>query len=308
MDNGKEIVAQPGWREKLKVGRKRLVSYISFLLQAYPEIMADMFEAMTRQPAKRQRLNWVWNKNNLWTSDSEPNILATYILCAIIVASEITKSESFPIQTLSKGAICSVNLVVGGKTQKIAKSIASRNLHRGGFGYLPPKFTNVINLQKMKILPEINAVKEDFACCCWERCMASERTSWWRSISLRSWKRPAVSEWLFTLESANLWPRCPCHKVPTSFPCWSETFQSMWQILRGGWWRGEWCRCRCRAEENDKAMGMARVEGSYHNPGGWREGDGAILQALLATFLWKAVSKITSFSCSSAQVFWIPAA
>jgi len=28
-----------------------------FMLQAYPEIMADMFEAMTRQPAKRQRLN-----------------------------------------------------------------------------------------------------------------------------------------------------------------------------------------------------------------------------------------------------------
>jgi hypothetical protein len=76
------------------------------------------------------------------------------------VASEITQSESFPIQTLSKGAICSVNLVVGGKTQKIAKSIASRNLHRGGFGFLPPKFTNVINLQKMKILPEINAVKK----------------------------------------------------------------------------------------------------------------------------------------------------
>ena len=94
MDNGKEIVAQPGWREKLKVGRKRLVSYISFLLQAYPEIMADMFEAMTRQPAKRQRLNWVWNKNNLWTSDSEPNILATYILCAIIVASEISLRAS----------------------------------------------------------------------------------------------------------------------------------------------------------------------------------------------------------------------
>jgi len=42
VDNGKEIVAQQGWREKLK---------------AYPEIMADMFEAMTRQPAKRQRLN-----------------------------------------------------------------------------------------------------------------------------------------------------------------------------------------------------------------------------------------------------------
>jgi len=37
VDNGKEIVAQIGWRQKLKV---------------YPEIMADMFEAMTRQPAK----------------------------------------------------------------------------------------------------------------------------------------------------------------------------------------------------------------------------------------------------------------
>ena len=35
------------------------VAYISLIimLQAYPEIMADMFEAMTRQPAKRQRLN-----------------------------------------------------------------------------------------------------------------------------------------------------------------------------------------------------------------------------------------------------------
>jgi len=42
VDNGKEIVAQQGWRDKLK---------------AYPEIMADMFEAMTRQPAKRQWLN-----------------------------------------------------------------------------------------------------------------------------------------------------------------------------------------------------------------------------------------------------------
>lgn len=42
VDNGKEIVAQSGWRDKLK---------------AYPEIMADMFEAMTRQPAKRQRVN-----------------------------------------------------------------------------------------------------------------------------------------------------------------------------------------------------------------------------------------------------------
>jgi len=42
VDNGKEIVAQVGWRDKLK---------------AYPEIMADMFEAMTRQPAKRQRVN-----------------------------------------------------------------------------------------------------------------------------------------------------------------------------------------------------------------------------------------------------------
>jgi len=44
VDNGKEIVAQPGWRDKLKM---------------YPEIMADMFEAMTRLPqqGKRQRLN-----------------------------------------------------------------------------------------------------------------------------------------------------------------------------------------------------------------------------------------------------------
>ena len=55
-------------------------------------------------------------------------------------------------------------------------------------------------------------------------------------------------------------------------------------------------------------MDVARVEGRYHNPGGWREGDGAILQALLADFLWKAVSKITFFSCFSAQVFLIPVA
>jgi len=43
VDNGREIVAQTGWRDKLKV---------------YPEIMADMFEAMTRLPPnKRQRIN-----------------------------------------------------------------------------------------------------------------------------------------------------------------------------------------------------------------------------------------------------------
>jgi len=42
VDNGKEIVAQAGWRDKLK---------------HYPEIMADMFEAMTRQPAKKPRIN-----------------------------------------------------------------------------------------------------------------------------------------------------------------------------------------------------------------------------------------------------------
>ena len=34
-----------------------LITYLILHLQAYPEIMADMFEAMTRQPAKRQRLN-----------------------------------------------------------------------------------------------------------------------------------------------------------------------------------------------------------------------------------------------------------
>ena len=41
VENGKEIVSQIGWREKLKV---------------YPEIMADMFEAMKRIPHKRQRI------------------------------------------------------------------------------------------------------------------------------------------------------------------------------------------------------------------------------------------------------------
>jgi len=43
VENGKEIVAQQGWRDKLKM---------------YPEIMADMFEAMTKiPPAKKQRVN-----------------------------------------------------------------------------------------------------------------------------------------------------------------------------------------------------------------------------------------------------------
>lgn len=43
VENGKEIVAQNGWRDKLKM---------------YPEIMADMFEAMTKlPPTKRQRFN-----------------------------------------------------------------------------------------------------------------------------------------------------------------------------------------------------------------------------------------------------------
>ena len=44
VENGKEIVAQNGWRDKLKM---------------YPEIMADMFEAMAKlpQPNKRQRFN-----------------------------------------------------------------------------------------------------------------------------------------------------------------------------------------------------------------------------------------------------------
>ena len=43
VENGKEIVSQDGWRDKLKM---------------YPEIMADMFEAMTKLPSnKRQRFN-----------------------------------------------------------------------------------------------------------------------------------------------------------------------------------------------------------------------------------------------------------
>jgi len=41
VENGKEIASQSGWREKLK---------------GYPEIMADMFEAMTKVPHKRQRV------------------------------------------------------------------------------------------------------------------------------------------------------------------------------------------------------------------------------------------------------------
>jgi len=41
VENGKEIVSQAQWREKLK---------------SYPEIMADMFEAMTRVPHKKQRV------------------------------------------------------------------------------------------------------------------------------------------------------------------------------------------------------------------------------------------------------------
>ena len=58
-------------------------------------------------------------------------------------------------------------------------------------------------------------------------------------------------------------------------------------------------------ENYSKELNMARVEGRYHNPGGWREGDGDILHALLEGFLWKAVSKITFFTCSTAKVFWI---
>ena len=55
-----------------------------------------------------------------------------------------------------------------------------------------------------------------------------------------------------------------------------------------------------------KAGGMmARVEGEYHNPAGWREEDGNVLQALLEGFLWKAVSKITFFACSIAKVLGI---
>ena len=66
----------------------------------------------------------------------------------------------------------------------------------------------------------------------------------------------------------------------------------------------EWSRCRCRTEDTSKTGGMmARVEGEYHNPAGWREEDGNILQALLEGFLWKAVSQITFFSCSTAKVF-----
>ena len=48
-----------------------LIVFLILHLQAYPEIMADMFEAMTRQPAKRQRLNWeklFWVENkNKWS-------------------------------------------------------------------------------------------------------------------------------------------------------------------------------------------------------------------------------------------------
>ena len=67
----------------------------------------------------------------------------------------------------------------------------------------------------------------------------------------------------------------------------------------------EWSRCRCRTKDTSKGGDMARVEGEYHNPAGWREEDGNILQALIESFLWKAVSQITFFSCSTAKVFGI---
>ena len=66
VENGKEIVAQNGWRDKLKVkdfsifylNKIKLLPLKWFQFQMYPEIMADMFEAMTKLPSsKRQRLS-----------------------------------------------------------------------------------------------------------------------------------------------------------------------------------------------------------------------------------------------------------
>ena len=74
------------WRDGIA-----LIIYLLLHLQAYPEIMADMFEAMTRQPAKRQRLNWeklFWVKKTSdrwlclpWPWTLKISILRSCLLC-----------------------------------------------------------------------------------------------------------------------------------------------------------------------------------------------------------------------------------
>ena len=133
----------------------------------------------------------------LWTL----NILAT----SILGGPDITFLRASPSCVSAK--VSFVQLTLGwcrsGKLPQVYK--ASRNLHGGGSGYLPPKFTNVINERKMKILLKINAVREDVACYCWTS--AADRTIY----SLKSWTCLARTEWLITLELAILWPRSPCH-------------------------------------------------------------------------------------------------
>ena len=49
--------------------------------------------------------------------------------------------------------------------------------------------------------------------------------------------------------------------------------------------RRDWRRCRCVPENQARSETIARVDGKFHNPGGWREEDGAMLKALLENFL-----------------------
>ena len=107
---------------------------------------------------------------------------------------------------------------------------------------------------------------------------------------------------------------CLGHWAPSSCPCTNGTFRSMWPTLRGGWerdgnanllWR-DWLRCRCVPENQVQGETVARVDGKFHNPGGWREEDGAMLKALLENFLctrtdalFKFILNFIPFTCGS---------
>ena len=97
---------------------------------------------------------------------------------------------------------------------------------------------------------------------------------------------------------------CLGHWAPTSCPCSNGTFRSMWPTLKGGWegdrnvnvFMRDWRRCRC-VPENQVQQGetVARVDGKFHNPGGWREEDGAMLKALLESFLCTRTDALFKF-------------
>ena len=51
-------------------------------------------------------------------------------------------------------------------------------------------------------------------------------------------------------------------------------------------------------------MGSAvvTVQGRYQNPGGWRRGEREELGHTMETFLWRGVSRLEAFQCSSVEV------